>query len=304
MSPTQICVIYNPASGRGWSVRRLEELRRAWGERVAFWPTAAPGQAEELAQEAARAGFATVAAAGGDGTVNEVVNGLFRAERPDIVLAVIPIGSANDYAECLGLDGRWWQHNDTTVQPHAVDVGIVRADGRRRYFVGSLGLGFLGGAAKESHRIRWIKGLPLYGIAALRTICFDDHLTPMTVSIDGAERTAPTLALTLELGRLEGHFLLAPEAELDDGWFDFIHAGPLGRGDFLRLVPRILFGWGLPHDYPNLWMGRCRQVQLHAESPLVVHADGELFCVQADGVCDLEMELVPKALQVMGKFPG
>ncbi len=302
MSPSKICVIYNPASGRGWSARRLDELRRAWGERAAFWPTAAPGQAEELALQAAHSGFATVAAAGGDGTVHEVVNGLLRAQRPEVVLAVIPVGSANDYAVSLGLDDRWWQHDDPAIQPHAVDIGIIRAGGRRRYFIGSMGLGFLGRTAKESRRIRWLRGMFLYGLAALRTICFQYYLNPMTVCIDGMERTTPTLALTLELGPRQGNFVLAPEAEVDDGMFDYIHAGPLRRRDFVRLLPRVLLRIGLPRNYPNLWLGRCRQVRIRAESPLVVHADGELFCVQADGVRELEIDLLPRALRLLRKI--
>ncbi|SRR5579875_824561 len=302
MTSSKTCVIYNPASGRGWSAHRFAELRRAWAERATFWPTNAPGQAEELALRAAHSGFTLVAAAGGDGTVHEVANGLLRAERSDIVLAVIPTGSANDYAADLGLDRQWWQHEDPTIQPHAVDVGILRACGRRRYFISCMGLGFVGRVAQEACRIRWLKGLPLYGLAALRTFSSHYQQTPMTVHIDGAERTTPTLAFTLELGRLEGNFVLAPEAALDDGLFDYIHAGPLRRRDCVRLLPRILLGRGLPHDYPNLWLGRCRQVRLHAEAPLVVHADGEMFCVHTDDVHDLEIDLVPKALHVLGKI--
>jgi diacylglycerol kinase (ATP) len=167
-----------------------------------------------------------------------------------------------------------------------------------------MGLGILGRAAKESRRIRWLKGLPLYGLAILRTVCFDYYLNPMTVHIDGRERTTPTLGLTLELGQREGNFVVAPEAELDDGLFDYVHLGPLLLRELARLVPGLLTGRGLLHDYPNLWLGRCRQVQLHAEMPLVVHADGELFCVQADGVHDLEIDLLPRALRVLSKFPG
>lgn len=304
MSASKICVIYNPASGRGRSARRQEELRRAWADRAVFWPTAAPGQAEELALQAARSGFATVAAAGGDGTVHEVGNGLLRAERSDVVLAVIPTGSANDYAASLGLEDRWWQREDSAVLPHAVDVGVIRAPGRSRYFINCLGLGFVGRVAQESRRIRWLKGVPLYGLAALRCIYFHYHLTPMTVRSDEAERTTPTLAFSLELGRREGNFVLAPEAKLDDGLFDSIHAGPLRRRELLRLLPQLLLGRGLPPDYPNLWLGRCRRARIQAETPLVVHADGELFCVQADGVRELEIDLLPKALRVLGKFPG
>jgi diacylglycerol kinase (ATP) len=302
MSSAQICVIYNPASGRGWSASRLRELRRTWAERAVFWPTDAPGRAEELALQAAHSGFTTVAAAGGDGTVHEVANGLLRAKRSDVVLAVIPTGSANDYAVCLGLEDRWWLDDDPAIRPHAVDVGILRAPGRCRYFINCLGLGLVGKVAQEARHIRWLKGVPLYGLAALRTVLFQYQLTPMTVCIDEVERAAPTLAFSLELGRREGNFVLVPEAALDDGLFDYVHAGPLRRRELVRLLPRLLTGRGLPPNYPNLWLGRCRQVHLHAAVPLVVHADGEMFCVDTDGVCDLEIDLVPKALRVLGKL--
>src|SRR5439155_18187988 len=98
------CIIFNPSAARGRARRKLEDLRRVLGPDVDFRPTQHPGHAEELALEAARTGFATVAAAGGDGTVHEVANGLLRADRQDITFAVIPLGSANDYVFSLGQD--------------------------------------------------------------------------------------------------------------------------------------------------------------------------------------------------------
>lgn len=248
---------------------------------------------------AAQSGFATVAAAGGDGTVHEVANGLLRAERPEVVLAIVPIGSANDYASCLGLDGRWWQRA-ANLTARAVDVGLVRAPGRSRYFVNGLGLGFNGQVTRESRRIRWLQGVALYGLAVLRTLCFRYELCPMTVQIDGEERRTPTLALSLALGPREGNFVVAPQAVLDDGLFDYLHAGSLRRRDLARLLPSLFGGRGLPSDYPNLWLGRCRQVQIRAEAPLVVHTDGELFCVPVEEVRELEIEILPKTLRVLG----
>jgi diacylglycerol kinase (ATP) len=294
------CVIFNPSSGRGRSARRLAAVRRAWAERAVFWPTSAPGDAEELALRAAQSGFATVAAAGGDGTVHEVANGLLRAERPDVILALLPTGSANDYASCLGVEANWWR-SEGVLQPHAVDVGIVRAPGRRRYFVNGLGLGFNGTVTRESRRIHWLQGVALYGLAVLRTLCFRYELIPMCVRIDDEERRTPTLALSLALGKREGNFVVAPQAELDDGLFDYIHAGSLRRRDLARLLPSLFGGGGLPCDRPNLWLGRCRQVRLQAESPLVVHTDGELFCVTEDGIRELEIDLLPQALRVLGR---
>jgi diacylglycerol kinase family enzyme len=302
MSQPDLCVICNPASGRRRAAYRLDRLRRAWQDRAAFWPTRGPGQAEELAWQAARAGFATVAAAGGDGTVHEVANGLLRAGRPDVILAVLPVGSANDYAYSLGLDADWWRRQDPAVVPHPVDVGVVRSPTRTRYFVNGLGVGFNGQVTLQARRSQRLQGPALYGLAVLRTVCFHYALPPLSLRMDGdEERTVPTLALSLALGKREGNFVVAPQAVLDDGLFDYVHAGPLSRWDLVGLVPR-LFAGALPHDYPNLWRGRCRRVSLRGGEDVIVHADGEMFCVPGDGVRDLEVELRPGALRALGRF--
>src|SRR5260370_1627344 len=122
-----ICVIFNPLAARGRAPKRVEALRQALGPEAEFRPTKDSGHAEELGLEAARAGFAIVAAAGGDGTVHEVANGLLQSDRPDVAFAVFPLGSANDYAYCLGLNSK-----DQTIDPAGgefrhVDVGWVQA---------------------------------------------------------------------------------------------------------------------------------------------------------------------------------
>ncbi len=297
-----VCVIYNPASGRGRASRRLDRLRRAWRARAVFWPTTAPGEARELARKAALAGYATIAAAGGDGTVHEVANGLLEAGQADTVLAVIPAGSANDYAHSLGLDRLWWQHPDLSSAPRAVDVGIVRAPGRRCYFVNGLGLGFNGIVTHQSRRIPHLQGPALYGLALLRTLCFHYELPSIAIRIDETQQhCGPTLALSLALGQREGNFVVAPRARLDDGLFDFVLAGSLSRWQMIRLLPWLVSGRGLPHHHPQVQLGHCRRVHLQSEASLTVHTDGELFCTPADGVRDLQIELLPAALRVLGR---
>src|SRR5207248_5702111 len=90
LNSADMCVIFNPAAGRGQAFRRIESLRRTLGPRAEFVPTRGPGDAEELACAAAARGFTIVAAAGGDGTVHEVANGLLQAARPAVALAVFP----------------------------------------------------------------------------------------------------------------------------------------------------------------------------------------------------------------------
>src|SRR5215210_8026673 len=86
------CVIYNPAAGRGKARSRLEAARRRFGPDVVYRPTDGPWHAAELARKAAAEGFARVVAAGGDGTVHEVANGLLAAGRDEVILSVWPLG--------------------------------------------------------------------------------------------------------------------------------------------------------------------------------------------------------------------
>lgn len=301
MGTKEMCIIFNPAAGRGRAARWLDELRAVLGSQAEFWPTDGPGHGEELALRAAKAGFTTVAAAGGDGTVHEVANGLLRAARPEVVLAVYPVGSANDYADTLGLKSNWWRNSDG-VEVHAVDVGRVSAPGgRQRFFVNGLGLGFNGAVTLESRRIRWLRGLPLYACALLRALWGRFDCPPLTVTMDGVTGQAPTLALTVNLGRREGNFPLTPGALLDDGLFDYVHAGALRRWELLRYLPRMISG-RLPTNHPLLRLGRCKAIQLQSPTPLIVHTDGEFFCQPSDDVRTLAIELLPGALRVQGRW--
>jgi diacylglycerol kinase (ATP) len=291
----ELCVIFNPHSGRGRAAGRLERLRSQWGSHAAFWPTEQEGHGADLAYKAAENGFTVVAAAGGDGTVHEVANGLLSAGRPDVAFAVVPIGSANDYAHSLGVDSgapppaaeRW------------VDVGTVRdARGRERYFVNCLGLGFNGKVTMEARRIKRLQGLALYGLATLRALWYHYACPPLSVSIDDQlATTTATLMLSVLLGRREGGFVLAPDAQLDDGLFDYVHTGDLSRLEVLRFLPRLALA-GPPKNHPKVRLGRCRRFVLQSPTALTVHIDGEFFAQPEDDVCDLEIGLLPRALRV------
>ena len=147
MPQPELCVIFNPTAGKHRARRRLEQLRAGWGPRADFRPTDRAGHAVELARQAALAGYRIVAAAGGDGTAHEVLNGLMRAARPEVRFSIIPIGSANDYAYSLSLPGA----DGSVPAVRTVDVGQVRApDGRLEYFGCNLGMGLNGSVTWES----------------------------------------------------------------------------------------------------------------------------------------------------------
>jgi diacylglycerol kinase family enzyme len=292
-----LCVIYNPAAGKGHALHRLGRLRRSLAPIADFRASRGPGEAEELALQAAREGFAVIGAAGGDGTVHEIGNGLLRSGRSDVVLAVLPTGSANDYAYSLGLAHNWWRRADPAVVVRPVDVGVVHSGGRQRYFLNGLGLGLNGAVTRESRRIKALQGLALYGLALLRAWIYHFRAVPMEVRLDDEARSVPTLLLSLALGQREGNFVVAPHARLDDGLFDYVHAGPISRRQLLGYVPGLVAG-RLPDVHPGVWMGRCRRVRLTSAEPLTVHIDGEFFCLPEEGVRELEVECLPAALRV------
>jgi diacylglycerol kinase family enzyme len=289
----ELCVIFNPTAGKHRARRRLERLRAGWADRADFWPTDRSGHARDLALAAALDGYQVVIAAGGDGTAHEVLNGLMHAARPGVHFSIVPIGSANDYAHSLGLD------DGSAPATRAVDVGRVRAAGGREEFFGcNLGMGLNGAVTLESRRIRRLQGMALYGLATLRALYYDFRSPRMTIRIDDEPPwQTPTLLFSALIGRREGGFVLAPRAEVDDGLLDFVHAADLSRWQVLQLLPRIAL-FGAPEHYPKVRQGRCRRIRLQSEAPLTVHTDGEFFCLPADDVRELEIDLLPAALTV------
>lgn len=291
---TRTCAIFNPAAGRGRALRMLERLRAEVGPALELRPTQSPGHGEQLALEAAHGGFGIVAAAGGDGTVHEVANGLLRAERPDVIFHVLPIGSANDYAYAVEREA----DGDDAGRVRRVDVGIARRpDGRERFFVNGFGLGLNGAVTRRSRRIRWLRGVPLYASALFWAMCRDFACPRMTIHFDGQTNEGPTMGLTVNLGRREGNFLLTPDALLGDGCFDYVHAGGLSRWELLRYLPGMVSG-KLPADDPKIRRGRCKEVLVQSDAALTVHLDGELFCLPEEGIQGLEVRIVPGALTV------
>jgi diacylglycerol kinase family enzyme len=295
--PVATCVIVNPAAGRGKARRQLETARRRFGSGIEYRQTGGPWHAAELARKAAAEGFARIVAAGGDGTVHEVANGLLATGRDDVALSVWPVGSMNDYAYALGL-ARWWKEGgghplDTIL----ADVGVVRAAGRERFFVNGCGVGFNGMVAAEVGRLRPLRGRLLYAAAFLSSMVRHFATPNLTLRLDGEERDGPTLSLSLNLGQREGGFPVTLDARLDDGAFEVFHVGPVRRWELVRYLPALTTG-RLPTDHPHLRRGRCGRAAIRSATPLCAHTDGELFAVPTDGVRELEVELLPRRLRV------
>jgi len=291
-------LIVNPVAGRGAVGRLLpaiEENLQRLGLAYDLATSQRPGQAVSLARAATLDGYDTIVAVGGDGTVNEVVNGMMKAAgpRPPSSLGVIPLGSGNDFAKIPGLPA-----NITAACRRLVDGSLMLLDIGRvndRYFVNGVGMGFDAQVSVEATKIPWLTGLPLYLLAVLRTVLLSYKTPQATIQLDDRTISQSITMCYVGIGRCAGGgFWLTPDADASDGLFDVAIARGLSRLGILRLLPEVMKGTHV--DKEPMTMARSRRVVVDLEEPVSVHADGELIYHAAQ---HLELEVLPATLKVV-----
>lgn len=291
---TRRLVIVNPVAGRGRVRRewpRIAERLRAAGVEFDTAETSAPGEAERIATQAAGE-FDVVIAAGGDGTVHEVVNGLLSAGG-GAAFGLLPLGSGDDFAKMLPA-------GDAVARiargaTRACDAGRITA-GTVRYFANGMDVGFGAHASRNVRRVpRPLTGLGAYlGALALTLVRYPK--LELRLQLDGGAPFAQTTAMTAVMnGRaFGGSFHVCPEARIDDGELDLLIADGVGRIEILGLVPRIMRG--VHGGDPRLKLTRARRVVIESQAPLLAEADGE---IAFEDVHRLEVEVLPGALRVL-----
>ncbi len=215
-------------------------------------------------------------AAGGDGTINEVVNGLMLAEAEGATsrLGVMPIGSGNDFAGSLGipLDLRQAAQRLARGVVRRIDLGRVNG----RYFDNNVGLAFEAMIGIEAHRITWLRGQPQYLLAVFRAMA--SYPFPVVdIYKDDGDRLAKQI-LMISVGnnrRNGGGFLVNPDAVPDDGLLDMCIVDAIPRLQILRLLPKAMKG--THRGEPVVEMTRSTRLVVESTDPLPVHADGEIL---------------------------
>jgi len=299
-------IILNPVADRGRAARlapHIQSWLRAYP--VADWAeTSGPAHAIELAERAARNGYERIVAAGGDGTVHEVVNGVLRAcegRSDSVALGVIPIGSGNDFAWLAGAPLGNPQDAVRRVfegRVRSVDAGIVRDErgvSAQRYVANGIGIGFDAVVTIESRKIHRLRGFLMYVAAALRTIRFYYRATPARLDNDGHQIELPLLMASIANGRrYGGGFYVCPEARLDDGHFDMCLVPQVSRASMLAFIPRFMNGTHVRD--PRVTMRRASTISVRCAEPMAVHADGEIFSI---GSREIDAQILPGALRVI-----
>jgi len=302
----KIKLIINPCAGHGNTQKVFpgveEALHRMNVAYDAVW-TQEPGHAITLAREAASQGYSVVAAMGGDGTVNEVVNGLVQARDQgytDTALAVLGAGRGNDFAFGAGIPPAL--ENDCLLLASGIrktiDLGRVFVDGSSepRYFGNGIGIGFDTVVGFEAAKMKHLSGFPAYLVAALKTLFFYYKPPLVTVKHENGEITQPSLMISVMNGqRMGGGFMMAPSGDPSDGLLDYCI---VSYGNRLRLLVLMLnFMNGTQAGKKEVTTGRSKWIEITAlQGSLPAHADGETLCEEGNKIF---AEILPGSLDVL-----
>lgn len=304
MESDSVLVITNPAANRGRCGAAVAALRSTQpaSPGVHWVFTDRPGHATELAATAAQSGCCVVVAAGGDGTVHEIVNGLMSvpaAQRP--ALGLLPLGSGNDLAFNCGLLDAPPAALQRALHgtPTALDTALIEDDaGRSRHYINVAGMLFDAAALMHALRIKYLRGSLIYLVAVMRTIMQNHFPTRVELIVDGELSLHSLLMLTLANGAREGGgFICAPQALPDDGWLDYVSVVEISRLQMLRLLPEFLRG--TQGRFSSVQFKRGRKFEITADRAIPVHLDGELWADYTANVRRLRVTLLPGALRLM-----
>jgi len=296
--------ILNPNADMGRAWRLASDLRPIVDEfGGADWAgTVYPTHAMEMAVQAAEEGYELVIAAGGDGTVHEIVNGLMQVEpekRPR--LGVVPLGSGNDFSFGVGMSKKPEEalRQALSGTPKWIDIGVVEDDiGRREYIDNTLGIGFDATVTIRSHQSPILRGFLMYFVAVLQTIILNHDAAHMKIKTDEEDFDENILMFVMCNGPREGGgFFVQPDAVPNDGVFHYATIGDVSRPMMFRLVPEVMNGTHGKFDVVR--MGQFRTFEMEADRPLYIHVDGEVFAGFGTDIRKLKVEVLPNALEVV-----
>jgi len=303
---TKYKIIANPSAGSGKgkrSISHIEQLFEQYKLDYDIISTERSWHAAELAKESALSGYDVVVAAGGDGTVNEIINGLMEAKigmGASSAMAVLCVGRGNDFAYSMGIPYDLEQACKAIAEDQRRTIDIGRVIGgvhpQGRYFGNCVGVGFDAIGTIEVAKLPRLGGFLSYLIAVLKTIFLYYKGPVVAIDYDNHSLTQPTLLISIMNGiRLGGGFIMAPDAEPNDGLFDLVIADQVSRTRIFGLLPHFLRG--TQGNQKEIKTDRAARISIKAiKGALPAQTDGEILCI--DGK-DLVVELLPRQLEII-----
>ncbi len=298
---TQFVFIVNPSAGKGTARKVFDSIEselKGKGTTYELVETTGPGHATGAARSATAS---TVVSVGGDGTINEIVNGISGTGKS---LGIIPAGSGNDFIKSVGVPRKPFHALQALLSgsPRQVDIGTVRCDNAKegggnfpaRLFVNGVGVGFDAAVAARTREIGFLSGTALYVLAVLQTL---GKFNPPDFHIQSEAYSRQAKGLLIAIGNgtcAGGGFYLTPDAVVDDGLLDVCSVDEKNIFQILSLMPRVMAG--RHHHVRGVKFFREKQLTISADERFYVHADGEIV---GANVCRVEIGVHGSRLSVI-----
>ena len=293
-----LLIIFNAHAGSGHADKLLPDIEAyltKTGMAYKLKKTGRPKDVHALVTQSELNHYSAVIAAGGDGTLFEVVNALMRV-RPEqrLPLGILPVGTGNAFSRELGLKPADWKKAIDIIHRNKlrpVDVGKVQTSDQQFYFINIVGIGLVVNIGRTTQKIKKL-GPVSYSMAALwETLRLQPN--PVRISIDGELIEDDLVFVEIANSRYTGtSFKIAPDAKIDDGLLDVVLLKPIARWRILNLFPTIYSGRHVEH--PEIETHRGHTITLSTDEPMPLMPDGE-FIGQTPATISCE----PMALQLL-----
>ncbi len=296
----KILLVYNNFAGNGRAQKNLPQVERLLNKyKIDFDLAITEHQAHgiEIVENADFSKYDGIVAAGGDGTLFEVINGYFKNQSEKrIPIGVLPVGTGNAFARDLELDNTKIEEAIEIISNQKlrkVDVGKFTTEGKDFYFLNIIGAGFVVDANKTAQNFKFL-GDFAYQIGVLYRILVL-KFTKLRLEIDGKKiETKSTFVEISNTRYTGGDFLMAPTAEINDGLLDVTLVKKISRLRLLKGLVKIKTGEHIHLDEIDTF--KAKQIKIESEKPLVLTPDGELL-----GITPVEIECLKHSIEVFWK---
>lgn len=282
-------IIANPTAGFGKGKTSIQELYKyKINGDIEILETEGPLDANRIAFESVSAGVSRLGVLGGDGTIREVADVVAGSQ---IELAILSVGTGNDIARSLGLPYNNLEASLKIAQNGRsvpIDVGVVGG----YHFLSVLGVGFPAQVAYESNNLKWLGGRLAFVAAIYKAVWKMEPIT-MDIELDNQSLSIDcTSLLILNTPFTGGGLKFAPNAKINDGLFDIVVVGQIGRLDLMASFPKVYTGNHLNH--PSFSLFQSSSVKVSSSLPMEIMLDGDVY-----GEIPVEAEILSRNLNVV-----
>jgi len=302
----QLMLIVNPAAGGYATKREWPSIQEYFKEQLEFifdcCETEYPGHATILTKKAISNGYNTIVAVGGDGTINEVANGILSASNINITMGVVGTGGSCCFIDSLEIPRDYPKAVAVLnkMKKRKIDVAVIEYMNQqqklKRYFINHADIGFGAEATRRWSRISQKTGRTMSFVlrfGAVVTSLLDHRNIPLEVEIDGEDLKAYSSEIIVENGPyFANKMIAAPSAKLDDGLLDIVILNNVSKLELLSMVPKTYSGNHIKH--PKVHTFSAKDIGIKSSERFYVEADGELI-----GEGPVFISVVPRALSVV-----